>query len=166
MLFVFASIQLIYSSSFIVHFEIICYSSNHSLSPKALNHLLIFQYIFLSYGNWIYTFSYLIPQRNKSSGGSPEFSWLISPAKYNLFKVIETELFNNRQETWRKHTRRHLRASSTNMGLLLRILIVLEEYNFSLKGDILSFPKILVFIKIIFLFYFSFLDDSRMDFKD
>lgn len=52
------------------------------------------------------------------------------------------------------------------MGLLLRILIVLEEYNFFLKGDILSFPKILVFIKIIFLFYFSFLDDSLMDFKD
>lgn len=154
MLFVFASIQLIYSYYFIVHFEIIFYSSNNSLFPKALKHLLIFQYILLSYGNCIYTLSYLIPRRHKSSGGSPEFSWLISPAKYNLFKVIEIELFNNRKETQRKHTRRHLGASLTDMGLLLRILIVLEEYKFSLKGDILSSPKILVFIKIIFLFFF------------
>lgn len=127
MLFVCACIQLIYSYYFIVHFEIIFYSSNHSLSPKALNQLLIFQYILLSYGNWIYTFSYLIPQRHQSSGGSPEFSWLISPAKYNLFKVIEIELFNNRKETQRKHTRKHLGASSTDMGFLFRILIVLEE---------------------------------------
>lgn len=146
-------VQLICSSSFMIHFEIIFCSSNSSKSTKVLSHLLVFQYIFLSNGNWIYIFSCLIPWRHKSSGWSPDFSWLISPAKYHLSEVIEIELLNNRQETQRKHTRRHLGASSTDMGLLLRILIVLEEYNISLTREtLLSFPKkIFIFLKMITL---------------
>lgn len=54
-------IQLSYSSFSIINFEIIFYSSNSPLSTKVLNHLLAFQYTFLSNGNWIYTFSHLIP---------------------------------------------------------------------------------------------------------
>lgn len=132
------------------------YSSNSSLITEVLSHLLVFQYIFLSNGNWIYTFFYSVPWRHKSSGWSPDFSWLISPAKYNLFKMIEIELFNNRKETQRKHTRRHLRASSTDIGLLLRILIVLEEYNIShIREAILSSPKKVIFFKIVFLFLLS-----------
>lgn len=80
--------------------------------------------------------------------------------------MIEIKLFNYRKETQRKHTGRHLGASLTDMGLLLRILIVLEEYKFSLKGDILSSPKILEFIKIILLFFYPCLDESLMEFKD
>lgn len=60
---------------------------------------------------------------------------------YHLFKVIEIEVFNNRQEIQRKHTRKHLGASSTDMSLLLRMLIVLEEYISLIKETFLSSPK-------------------------